>query len=99
MTVCHCFAEAVRGGTLQHCLPYVKQWHTLVTNAGRSRPPTVPRSPSAASVFADCVPGVGPSGESPVGSRCHAHACVSMPTLPARRGHGTQLVKMDLVDQ
>ena len=34
ITVCHCFAEAVRGATPQHCLPYVKQWHTVVRNAG-----------------------------------------------------------------
>ena len=22
------------GGALHHCLPYVKQWHTMVRNAG-----------------------------------------------------------------
>ena len=34
ITVCHCFAEAVRGGIPYHCLPCVKQWHPVVTNAG-----------------------------------------------------------------
>ena len=37
ITVCHCFAEAVRDGTPHHCLPYVKQWHTVVKNAGQRR--------------------------------------------------------------
>ena len=33
-TVRHCFARSSATGMLQHCLPHVRQWHTLVRNPG-----------------------------------------------------------------